>query len=308
MTRVNKNLVQFTILLLILSSVFFLIFQKFTPFLSHLTYYCQSFLNNQVIAIPQYISLLPFAMLFAIFIFSVGKALILYFKVILLKRKLQGEKVTDTATEELILSLGLSNKVNIIQAHDKFAFCLGLKYPKIYVSTQLINALSSDELSAVLKHEEYHLKNHDSFTMLVASIAHSLFPFFPIIGDLINKYRIDREIEADAFAIKSTGASHALISALKKLLIYPTQKNIAYAAIADEDTLEPRIYSLLNRDYIRKQFRMKNIFVTIVSFILVTIIVTVPVYAKELHHDHYDVMLLSSEKSSINSCTSFATN
>ncbi len=304
MIRVNKNLAQFSFLLLILSGVFLLIFQKFSPFFSHLTYYCQTFLSNNTITIPQFVTFLPFAMLFLIFAFSVGKVLFLTSKIKLLKYKLRGEIIVNHQVKDLIKELGLDKKVNIVKATDKFAFCLGLKNPKIYISTGIIEELNREELAAVLKHEEYHLNHHDSLTMMIASVAHSLFPFFPVIGDLINKYRIEREVQADAFAMKSMdNSTSALINALKKLLKYPSTENRLYAAIAEEDTLEPRIYALINKKYLRKPFSIKNIIVTLFSFILVTIIVTMPVYAKELHHDHYDVMVFTSEKNSINACT-----
>lgn len=303
MIKVNKNLAQFSLLLLVLSGVFLLIIQKFSPYISHAIYYCQSFLSNNVIAIPYFVSLLPFAIVFLIFVFSIGKFLLLTAKIKLLKYKLRGETVVNHEVENIIKDLGLKEKVSIIKAKDKFAFCLGLKHPKIYLSTGIIEELNKEELAAVLKHEEYHLNNHDSFTMMIASVAHSLFPFFPVIGDLINRYRIEREVKADAFAVQSMGnSSSALITALKKLLEYPSTQSKVYAAIADEDTLEPRIHALINQVYKHKQFKINNVLITVFSFLLLSAVVAMPIYAQELHHDHYDIMLLTSEKASINAC------
>lgn len=304
MTRVSKNSAQFSLLLFFLSGVFLLIIQKFTPFIHDITYFCQSFLSTNAIAIPYFVTLLPFAIGFLIFAFSVGKVLFLTIKIKILKYKLRGEVVVNHEVEDIIKNIGLEEKVNIIKANDTFAFCLGLKHPNIYISTSMINKLNQEELIAVLKHEEYHLNNHDSLTMMIASVVHSLFPFFPLISDLIDKYRIEREVKADAFAVKSMdNSASSLITALRKLLEYPSAESKVYAAIADEDTLEPRIHALVNKEYKRKPFKISNVLITVFSFLLVSAVVALPIYATELHHDHYDVMLLASEKGSINTCT-----
>ena len=96
--------------------------------------------------------------------------------------------------------------------------------PKIYISTGLLSHLTKKELEAVLRHEQYHLENHDTFTMIVASVAHSLFPFFPLVSDLINKYRIDREIRADKFAVSKIGDQYPLVSVLKNFLHFQQLK------------------------------------------------------------------------------------
>jgi hypothetical protein len=140
--------------------------------------------------------------------------------------------------------------------------------------------------------------------MIVASVAHSLFPFFPLVSDLIKKYRIEREIAADKFAVSKIGDQDPLISALKKLLAFPTVGTTAVAAIADHDTLEPRIYSLVNKPYIRRQFRIRHLLITLFSSIVLATILVMPVHAKELHHEEHDVMMVCTDGQCMNSCTS----
>ena len=303
MIRINKNLAQFLVLLFVFGGILLLIVQKFFPVISHLTYLCQSLISSHTVSIPYYLSIIPFLYLFLIFSFSVGKTFLLALKIKLFKYKLKGKSIINHEVDELITNLGLKKKVCVIHSSNQFAFCLGLRNPKIYISTGLITALSPEEIKAVLRHEEYHLKNHDSFTMIIASVAHSLFPFFPILSDLINKYRIEREIKADAFAVSKLGNSQHLVQALKKILASPSGGNIAFAAIADEDTLEPRILTLLNQRYLPKKFRTKNLLVTFFSLIIIGTVAVVPVYAEELHHNHYDVLMLAPDKESINFCT-----
>ncbi|MBI2421004.1 MAG: M56 family metallopeptidase [Candidatus Levybacteria bacterium] len=218
-------------------------------------------------------------------------------------KKQIGKITSKNNITKLIKNLGLEKRTAIISSNEKFAFCLGIKTPKIYISTGLISYLSLKEIEAVLRHEQYHLQNHDTFITVVASIAHFLFPFFPLLDDLIKRYRVEREIAADKFAVKQLGDSYYLLSALRKLLTFPTIGIIPLTAIADQDTLEPRIYSLVNKHYSRKHFRIKHLFITIFSSFVIGFIAIAPVYAKEIHHKEQDlVMFCSAENDCIQSC------
>ena len=301
----NKNLALFTGLFLVLGTIFLLVIQKFSTFLGHVSYYCQTLINNQIFPIPYFLSILPFGILSVILAVSIGKLLISNIKVQWLRYTLKSKISTDSSVKELIVFLGIQDKTVVVESEKHFAFCLGIRDPKIYISTGLINYLNKKELEAVLRHEQYHLENHDTFIMTIASIAHWMFPFFPLLGDLIKKYRIDREIKADTHAVTYMNDSSHLISALRKLLIYPTTPSFAFARIADEDTLEPRIHSLLKKEYSVRQFRIKHSLITLFFTVLLTAIFVAPVYANELHHDHYDVMMFSSQET-ISSCKNFS--
>lgn len=305
MIRINKNLALFSGLFILLGVLLLFTLQKFSPLIGHVTYYCQSLLiDANMVPIPYYLSIIPFAFLFVILAVSIIKFFALYIKVQFLKIKLRGNITVDHKINKLISRLGLKNKAVLVQSDKQFAFCLGVRTPKIYFSTGLLAHLSIKELEAVLRHEQYHLENNDTFTMIVASVAHSLFPFFPLVGDLIKKYRIEREIKADKFAVAQIGDQHSLISALKKLLAFPTVGTVAVAAIADQDTLEPRIFSLVNKPYFRRQFRVRHLLVTLFSSLVLATIVVMPVHAKELHHQEHDVMMLCTDGECMNSCTS----
>lgn len=257
-----------------------------------------------MIPIPYYLSMVPFALLFVVLAISFIKFFILSFKVQFLKLKLKGNTTVNHDTNKLINRLGLKGKATLIKSDKQFAFCLGVRTPKIYFSTGLVSQLSIKELEAVLRHEQYHLENRDTFIMIVASVAHSLFPFFPLVSDLIKRYRIEREIEADKFAVTKIGDQSSLISALKKLLAFPTIETVAVAAIADQDTLEPRIYSLVNKPYVRRQFRIRHLLITLFSSVVLATILVMPVHAKELHHEEHDVMMLCTDGACMNACTS----
>ena len=304
MIRINKNLALFSGLLLLSVSLLLFILQKFSPLLDHVAYYCKSFITTNMVPVPYYLSIIPAMFLVIIIAISIIKFFVLLIKVEFLKRTLKGKITVESTVSKLIHRLGLAKQTIIIKSKKKFAFCLGIKTQKIYLSTGLIAHLSLEEIEAVLRHEQYHLEKHDTFTMLIASVTYSLFPFFPILGDLIQKYRIEREIEADQFAVQKIGSTYPLIGALKKLLAFPTVETVALASIADADTLEPRIYSLLNKRYIKKQLRLKHLIVTLASLFLLGAVIVLPVQAKEIHHEAHDVVMICTDKECISSCTS----
>lgn len=305
MIRINKNLAIFSGLFLLLGTSLLFTLQKLSPLIGHVTYYCQSILvEANMIPIPYYLSVIPFILLFIVLAISFIKFLVLSIKVQFLKLRLKGNITVKHETNKLIKHLGLKDQAILVKSDKQFAFCLGVRNPKIYFSTGLASHLTIKELEAVLRHEQYHLENHDTFTMIIASVAHSLFPFFPLVSDLIKKYRIEREIAADKFAVSRIGDQYPLISALKKLLAFPTVESVALAAIADQDTLEPRIYSLVNKPYIRRQFRIRHLLITLFSSAVLAIVLVMPVHAKELHHEDHDVMMLCTDGQCMNSCTS----
>lgn len=295
MIKINKNLALFSGLSVLLIVILLFTINKFFPLIGHVAYYCQSFIATHIIPIPYYFSIIPVTFLFLILAISFCKFFILMLKVQLLKHTLKGEGTTEGNIHRLIKRLGLEHKTVVIQSNENFAFCLGVRIAKIYISTGLVSQLSLKEIEAVLRHEQYHLESHDTFTMIIASVAHSIFPFFPLLGDLIKKYRIEREIAADTFAVANIGSTEALISTLKKLLSFPSVKMVALAAIADQDTLEPRIYSLINKRYKKRQFRLRHLIITLFSSLIIGTFLIMPVHAKELHYKEHDVIMLCAE-------------
>lgn len=303
MIRINKHLGIFSGLFILLGFVSLFMLQKLSPLINHAAYYCESLIQNNITRIPSFLSIIPALVVFLILLVSFLKFFFLTLKVKILQYKLKDRISSGSKVDKLIKRLGLEEKAVVIKSDKTFSFCVGVKSPKIYISSALIKKLSPKEVESVLLHEQYHSENNDTFTMIIASVAYSLIPFFPLFGDFIKKYRVNREIEADNFAVEKMGNSYHLRSALKKLLMFPTVENVAFAAIADHDTLEPRIYSLINKPYVKRQFRKKHVLITLFSFFVITAVSTVPVAAKEIHQDHLDVFLICKDGTCMNSCS-----
>src|SRR3989344_4551175 len=108
MIRINKNLALFSGIFILLGAILLFTLQKFFPLIGHIAYYCQSLLTDaNMIPIPYYLSLVPFAFLLLILAISVLKFLALYIKMQFLKFKLRGSIVIDQNTEKLIKHLEL---------------------------------------------------------------------------------------------------------------------------------------------------------------------------------------------------------
>ncbi|OUM90834.1 MAG: hypothetical protein BAA01_07640 [Bacillus thermozeamaize] len=98
------------------------------------------------------------------------------------------------------------------------AFTLGLIRPKIVVTSGLLKVLNEEELEAVLHHEAFHQKHRDPLKMwIVQTLARSM-QYLPVIGELVRSYRLLRELMADQFVIQKMGSSHALGSAILKMV------------------------------------------------------------------------------------------
>lgn len=303
MIRINKNLAIFLGLIFLLGLFFLAILQKFFPFISHAAYYCQSFINSLSIPIPSSLGAIPLLLFFVLIAVTAVKLFIFYVKVQLSKNNLIRNRRSNARFTTLLETLQLEDDTYLIESEQQFAFCLGIRHPKIYISTSLISILTLQEIEAVLRHEQCHLNNRDTLTILVASIGESLLPFFPLISDFLKNYRVEREIKADAEAIQGLADEKPLVSVLKKLLATPSVATIVASAIADYDTLEPRIHALVKKDFRFKQFKVKNIFISLVSIFVMSSITLAPVQAVKVHHIGEDVvMICPNSNECLNDC------
>jgi Zn-dependent protease with chaperone function len=123
--------------------------------------------------------------------------------------------VAEAASE-----LGLTGKVVVAPSSSLFSFCFGIIRPKVCVSTALVEALTPNELRAVLAHERYHLRRRDPLRILLANmLAAASFPV-PLGLALRRVYLVAREIDADQDAIRCAGRN-TLARAIYKVLAHP---------------------------------------------------------------------------------------
>jgi len=293
--KVNKYLLIFISLFLILSISVSLLLHKFFPLLIHHTiYYCREMIHSPGIVV--------FITLSMVLLFTAIKLFSIFLHIYQFRKKLFNSIPLPHSYTPLPKEIHLIDKVVVVQNDKPFAFCFGIRSPKIYISTKLVSLVSSYELKTILLHEQYHLEHHDTLTLLVANIAASLFPFFPLLSDLITSYRTEREILADKAAIKGNSHKH-LISIFKKLLKYePDYTYSIIPALADPQTLDARIRSLVKGVNYQHTVALKNVFISLFSLGIIALFLMTPVNAVELHESGHDVMLLCSNAQS---CVSY---
>ena len=142
----------------------------------------------------------------------------------------------------LAQSLGLQKRIDVVTTSDSYAWCYGLLRPRIYVTTGLLDALTSDELEAVLRHERYHLQRYDPLRTLFWTMCTAA----GWGAEEQRQAHVQRELAADREVVVA-GQRQALASALLKLLTHQgkPQHNTTNLAISGISVTEARIEQLL---------------------------------------------------------------
>lgn len=280
--KLNNHLLVFTGLFLGISSVLFAVLQKYILiFLHHTVTFCQEMAKTISFGLPNNLGYYVASILFIVIFSSLIKLLMIIINIWFLRKDLY-KNIID-----------INNNYIVINSPKPFAFCFGIIKPKVYVSNKLEKLLTKKELKVVIAHENYHLKNHDTITLSLASVFESLLPYFPIITDVIRHYRIERELMADQFAILESGGNKNLISVLKKLLKYKPQFSFAgIPAIAEIDTLEARINKLINNQHFVKKFKLRNLIISFISVFTLVTLAIIPVNTSEVHSRGDDTVIL----------------
>lgn len=294
MIRIHKQQVAFIGLagtLFVLTTV---ILNKYVPLLLHHTvYYCQELLNSFSIQLPKGLGFSVFGVAFILMAIVVAKFAITVIKIQRFRRKLIAKQTINNQLNTLEEKLTLNGRVVLIKDRRPQAFCFGIRDPKIYVSSGLLEITTSHELEAVLRHEKYHLEHKDSLTLLLGSVTASLFPFFPVLTDLVNQYRIKRELNADRAVVHSMPDASSLVSILKKLITQEYAPAYAFtSSLAEWDTLELRIKTLLKQKTGKENVSWMRLGVSVFSAVVMYILLIAPVNAIELHDSQQDVMML----------------
>ncbi len=95
--------------------------------------------------------------------------------------------------------------VLVIDVAAPVAFCAGWLRPRVYVSTAVLDRLSSAELRAVLAHEQHHGALRDPLRLAVSRVLCQALFFLPVLRPLHDRYADVAEITADAAALEASG-------------------------------------------------------------------------------------------------------
>lgn len=296
MKKINKNLLLFTFTTLFLGVGILSTIYKLVPtFFSHTVYYCQLLINSYLIKIPREFNLIILVFLFLISVVFITKTLATFIKIYRTKSYLIKNERKMKSISHLVEEIGLTNKVSVVKDAKPFAFCLGIKNPRIYISTKTVSMMTRKQLEGILLHEKYHLEHADSLTLFIGSLPQILFPFFPILPKLLERYKIEREIKADNHAVNELGTKAPVIGVLKKLLETTSVSPVFASSIANENSLEIRIKSLLNRKTYSPKLKKMDLLISVISLSLIILSIAVPVHAVEINTDNHGAMMVCLE-------------
>lgn len=99
------------------------------------------------------------------------------------------------------------------------AFCFGIRKSYVVITQGLLDRLDADEQAAAVWHEAHHARVREPLKCLAARLAAQTFFWLPVLDDLLDRYLLVKELEADRFAAQRTsrralaGALHEVIGA-----------------------------------------------------------------------------------------------
>jgi Zn-dependent protease with chaperone function len=118
----------------------------------------------------------------------------------------------------LAAELGLGGRVRVVESPHFHAFSFGWLKPEVVVSTGAIEALSEEELRALLLHEACHVRRRDPLRALLWSATATGLFWLPLLCQWSQFRALQRELKADMAAIRALGSSRPLAGALLKAL------------------------------------------------------------------------------------------
>ena len=129
---------------------------------------------------------------------------------------------------------------------------VGVLRPRLFIASQIFDALGADELAAALAHERRHVEARDNFKRAALQTSQDALLFAPLGRTLARAWARDCELAADeSAASESPAAALSLASAIIKIsrLIpagaRPTLPAGAHLLGGEEDDLSRRVRNLL---------------------------------------------------------------
>ena len=107
--------------------------------------------------------------------------------------------------------------VGLVTSRYPLSFVWGYLRSKLVMSTGLLNALSAEELAALLEHEAAHHKRRDNLSKWLLSVCRYLSPVFPLNGLLYRWWGEQVEMVCDEVAARQTSAPVEVAGALVRL-------------------------------------------------------------------------------------------
>jgi Zn-dependent protease with chaperone function len=140
----------------------------------------------------------------------------------------------------------------VLDRPEPFLMLAGLFRPRLVVSQGVLDALTSEQLAAALKHERAHWTGRDNLKRLVMVALPGLLPGFRGFGTLESTWSRYAEWAADDLAVAGDGyASVSLAGALVRVARLGTPQPLnplVTSLLADGEELSARVHRLLHAE------------------------------------------------------------
>lgn len=193
--------------------------------------------------------------LLAIILSFIIKSISIYYKTSrFIQKYTKHNHSLSTKLDQTAKEIGLSGKIIEIQTNEPMVFCYGFIKPRICISTTIVNSLSSQELKAVLLHEQHHAKVYEPIKLLLVKIISNTLFFMPGIKNLTKQYAVFSELAADETATDNFKNKVPLAQALDKILAQKEnimiQNGLAVSFFSQ--IIEERVNKLVDTTYVPK--------------------------------------------------------
>jgi len=163
-------------------------------------------------------------------------------------------------------------KANVLLGSSKRVdgpMTFGFVKPMILLPIGLVNALSVDEVEAIIRHELAHIARHDYVFKMIQSAIESLFYYTPGTWWLTKMVDIDREQCCDDYAIRSGSNAAAYVNALYKVNTFNTlESQLALGFGKEKNQLLNRVKRILKQPQ-EKANIMGRLIIPIILLIIV---------------------------------------
>lgn len=148
-------------------------------------------------------------------IVALSRSLIVAARELALLRGLPLVPIDDPELEGVARASGVG-AVYSIPASQPSAFCVGILRPRVVLTEGLLTRLDAEERAAVIWHESAHARAREPLKCLVGRLAVRTFFWIPLLGALLDRYLLAKELDADRHATAKTSRS-ALAGALAEV-------------------------------------------------------------------------------------------
>lgn len=202
---------------------------------------------------------------FSIALLSLGVSI---FKTVKFGLSIKSKFKIPNFIENIVTKHSLQRKVVIFEYSSPVAFCMGILAPKIYLSNSLVKMMTPKELETIIIHEKQHLNRNDNLVLLLLQAIKNMFFFLPIVGDFVNYFHIRKEVLADRGVINELGSNNNLISALRKVIDYPSLTVMSVNTFSQSYDIETRVLSLLGNQQVKRAFPFNNLIISLSVLLL----------------------------------------